>query len=130
MKEKKALKIIFILSVISLFLPWFTFNAKVMGYCWGWQFLSWFVIPVVIIAAYLFASKKSMILQVLAEVGTFVNLVSLVIAFGKWEEKKNINTGFQWNDGLHTAQIGFWISAVLFLTFFVLFQYDLFKKKS
>lgn len=125
MKDKAHLIGIYLLSLISVFLPWFTYNASVMGYCWGFYFLKWLALPLGMIALYLFAPKSNKAFLFLAEAGSIANLVILVIAFGKWQEVCNINSGFHWKDGLHTALPTYWISAALFLIFFAVFQADL-----
>lgn len=122
MKAKEALKTVYILSCISLFLPWFTYNAKMMGYCWGFRFLIWFIIPMGIIGAFVFAGKRADFLSVLAELSSAVNIGILVFAFGRWQESSNIIAGFQWKDGFRTATPGFWISALLFILLFAFIQ--------
>lgn len=130
MKGKRYLKIIFLLLLVSLFLPWFTYDAKMMGYCWGYQFLKWLAVPLIIIAGYLFVPIRNKIYLILTEVSMIANLSILVIVFGRWQEACNIVTGFQWKDGWYTALPTYWMSAALFVTFFVVFQYDLLKKRS
>lgn len=125
MQHKKYLKIIFILSVISIFLPWFTYDANIMGYCWGYCFLKWFAVPMIIIALYLFASIDNKVFLAMAELSMVLNLVIMVFAFGRWQEVCNIVEGVQWQDGFVTALPTYWLSAVLFLVFFIVFQYDL-----
>ena len=57
MKLKKFLRILFLLCVFALCLPWFTYNAKVMGYRWGILFAKWYALPFVLIGIYLFKEK-------------------------------------------------------------------------
>jgi len=42
MRDGKYLKILFCLMIASIFLPWFTCDADIVGYCWGGGFLSVF----------------------------------------------------------------------------------------
>lgn len=125
MKRKMHLQILFGLTVVSVFLPWFTYNAKVMGYCWGFQFLKWMAVPLLLTAAYLFAPKLRKELLPLAECGMLVNMGVVASALGCWQTVCNITSGFHWKDGLHTALPTYWIAAALFLIFFVVFQADL-----
>ena len=130
MKEKKWLKIIYVLTFVSIFLPWFTFNAQMTGYTHGWLYLDWFVVQMIFIGIYLFGKKKSRALMILAEAGAVMNLVAMVLVFGLWQGRANIILGFQWRDGLITAQPGYWVAAALFITLFVLLQVDLLKKEA
>ena len=113
---------LYVLSVLSVFLPWFTYNARMMGYCFGYNFLKWFMIPQIIIAVYLIKRKYSTILLALTELSMVANLVTLVIAFGRWQETRNIIAGFHWEDGFRTALPTYWITVAVFFVFFILFQ--------
>ncbi len=128
MRKNWLLQFVYVLTAFSLALPWFTYDAKMMGYCWGFRFLHWMAVPMAATALYVFSIEKKTIKAILAEISTVVNLGILVIAFGRWQEFSNIVEGFQWNDGLHTATVGYWISAVSFLTLFVLLQWDIMMK--
>lgn len=128
MKRKMLFYGSFILFVLSIFLPWFTFNAKMMGYCWGYQFLKWLIVPLLIIVIYLFQEQSKMF-AVLSELSLIAILATYVIAFGRWQETCNIAPGFQWDEGFYTATAGYWISVLMFLSFSVVMQFMLFKKK-
>ena len=45
----KATKMLFVLSVASLVLPWFTYNSKIMGYCFGSEFYVYFIAPMILV---------------------------------------------------------------------------------
>lgn len=122
----RALKGLYVLSLLSLLFPWFTYNPSVMGYCWGWQFFSLFLIPMTVIAAYLFRFTGNRFLRILSQVCTLGNLASMVIALGSWQAACNIRGGFHWADGFRTAQPTFWLSAWLQLAFCILFHTSLF----
>ena len=122
MKLKQFLKGVFVLCVVSLCLPWFTYNAKLMGYRLGLTFVKWYALPLVLIGSYLFREKKSEIGALMAEISVIANLVISVVLFGRWQELCNIVSGFQWTDGFHTAQPGFWIAAGLMMILFAAFQ--------
>ncbi len=125
MKIKLAQKAVYVLSALSVFLPWFTYNPQVMGYRWGFMFLPWMAVPVVVTGFYVFARGRRLPLVILAEISTTLNIAILAVAFGGWQEFANIAPGFQWSDGFHTATFGYWVSALLFLTQFVLLQVDI-----
>ena len=127
MKRKHVLIVSYLLFLFSVFLPWFTYNPKVMGYCWGFQFFYLWLVPVIIIGSYVFWRSTAAIF-VLSELSLIVILGSYIVAFGRWQEMCNIITGFQWKDGLHTATVGFWLSFGLFWLLAVLLQID--RKKA
>ena len=129
LKEKKGLKILYLLALGSIFLPWFTFDAKMMGYRHGWLYLDWFAVQNIIIGIYSFGKKRGRVFTFLTEVSLFMNLVALVLVFRLWQGRANIILGFQWRDGFITAQPGYWISVVLFLALFVMFQKNVLKCK-
>lgn len=130
MREKKFLKILFILSCILIFSPWFTYNAKMMGYCWGWEFLKFMLIPQIIIAKYLFFTNNNKLLLVISELAMLTNMGILVVAFCSWQNLHNIVDGFRWKDGLYTAQPTFWLTAVVYIVFFIVFQIELYRNKN
>lgn len=125
MKRKKLLYGLFVLFVLSIFLPWFTFNAKMMGYCWGYSFLKWLVVPVVIILLYLFQERSKMF-AILSELSLVSILMTYVVAFGRWQEVFHIVPGFQWDEGFYTATAGYWIPVLLFIVFSIVMQFVLF----
>ncbi len=122
------LRIFFIVCTFSLFLPWFTYHAPVMGYRFGFTFIQLFAIPLLVIGVYLFMPKKNNALLVAAEFSVTANLAVLVAVLGLWQEICNIKRGFQLLDGLHTALPGFWFSALLFILFFLIFQGEFWKR--
>ena len=124
MKNKRLLKVVFMLCVASLCLPWFTYNEKVMGYRWGLMFAKWYVLPFALAGIYIFGEKKSDLKMLLAEISVAVNIAVTVVLFGRWQELCNIAAGFRWIDGFRTAQPGFWIAAFLMAVLFVVFQIE------
>ena len=125
-KTADALKGSYILAAGSLFLPWFTYNASMMGYCWGYQFLPWFLVPCFIIGLSLFKSQGNATWTFLTEVSLLTNLGLFVFALGYWQRLCNIRDGFQLMDGLHTAQGGYWLSLGLHTALFILFRVHLY----
>lgn len=117
----------FLMFILSIFLPWFTFNAKIMGYCWGWHFLKYFAVPILVIIVYLIQGKGKAF-SVLAEFAVVTIFSVYVLAFVRWQELFHIAPGFQWMEGFYTATVGYWVSFALFLLFSVLFQIKIFRK--
>ena len=129
MMNKRILKVLYLLSILSFFLPWFTYNARMMGYCWGFQFIKWFILPTAVITIYLF-SKKELMISVLAEISSIANIILMIIAFGMWQQECNIITGFHFTDGFRTALPTFYIALILFLIFFIFLQYTLIQERA
>lgn len=129
MNSKQFLKLLYILSALSLFLPWFSYNPDVMGYCRGINFLGWFLLPMLVIGAALFG-RRSPLGVLLTELSLAANLAVLAVAFGRWQEVFNIQAGFRWCEGFEAARMGYWISLGLFVTMFSWFQLDLLAANS
>ena len=110
----RVLKILYVVCACTLFLPWFTYDSKMMGYCWGWQFLVWFLPSMAVIGLYLFMFRQHELMQHLSLLGGFVNLILLVIIFGRWQSACNIKGGINWMDGFVTATPMFWLTALAF----------------
>ena len=118
MKEKAIARGLYILMVVCVLLPWFTYNPKMMGYCWGWQFLLWMSVPMIGTGIAVFQKEHRALIWVSALVCQIVNLMILVLALGRWQEVCNIRAGFQWQDGLETATAGYWMTVCVFFVFF------------
>ena len=129
MKRKTLMIASYILCLLSMLFPWFTYNPKVMGYCWGFQFYFIWAVPMVVIGIYVFF-KQNLLTFMLSELSLVAVLGSYIIAFSRWQEICNIIAGFQWEDGFHTATIGYWISLGLFWLLVVLLQIERLKRKS
>lgn len=127
MRAIKYLKVLLMLAALSLCLPWFTYNAKVMGYCHGYAFLKLFLVPVVVIGVCLFYPKREILPILMAEISLLACFFILIYAFGFWQEVCNIQAGAQWRDGFRTVQPGFWTSACFFILLFICFQIELVK---
>lgn len=122
------IRTLFIVCLLSLFLPWFTYNASVMGYRYGFTFIKLFLLPMIVIAGYLFLPVQCKPLLVAAEFCSVANIVLPIISLGLWQEICNIKGGFHLIEGLRTALPGFWISFVLMSLFFLLFQCEFWRK--
>lgn len=110
----RILKILYVVCACTLFLPWFTYDAKMMGYCWGWQFLVWFLPSMAVIGLYLFMLRKHELMLHLSLLGGLINLILLVTIFGTWQSARNIKGGINWMDGFVTATPMFWLTALAF----------------
>ena len=127
MKARKYLKVLYLLSVLSLCLPWFTYNANVMGYRFGFVFLSWFAVPLALLAGCLFWPKWNTGMVILGELAHLGNFAALFCALGFWQQVCNIKAGFWLAEGIYTAQPGYWIAVVTFILLFVSNQIELFR---
>ena len=100
-----------------------------MGYCWGFQFIGWLLIPLGFfgIACIL---KQPACLHILFSVLGFLSAATLyIIIFGRWQEFRNITAGFHWADGFRTAQPGFWISSILLVMLCIVFHTENLTKR-
>ena len=118
MKEKTIARVLYILMLICVMTPWFTYNPKMMGYCWGWQFLLWMAVPMIGTGIAVFQKEQRVTFWIPALVCQLANLIILALAFGSWQQVCNIRAGFQWQDGLETATAGYWAAVCVFLLFF------------
>ena len=129
MNASKHLKVLFALTLLTLCLPWFTYNAKVMGYCHGYAFMKWFIVPLALVGLCVFYPRRKTLLILLAEAGQLASFFDFAFAFGYWQQVCNIRAGAQWLEGFHTVQPGYWVSVCFFVLFFVSFQIELMKGK-
>lgn len=113
MKKTLLMKVLFILSVMGTLLPWFTYNAKVMGYCWGWEFLPYMLIPYIIMALGLFKRQSSRVFHIASVLCMVINAAIMAAAPGCWQIMHNITGAFLWAEGLQTALPAYYITAVL-----------------
>ena len=127
MNASKHLKALFFLTLVTFCLPWFTYNANVMGYRHGIVFLKWFLIPMLMLALCLFWPKKSVAMIILGELVQIVNFAELACALGLWQQVCNIKSGFQWLEGIRTAQPGYWAAVCFFVLLFLNYQVELFN---
>ena len=122
MKIRIVTSTLFVLLILSIFTPWFTYNATMMGYCWGFHFLKWLFLPLFLIGLFLFINRFRPLLWVLAEISLLATIPIYIRAFGRWQEVFHIITGDQWADGFHTAQPGYWFSVFMLLIFLIVFH--------
>ena len=127
MKATKRLKALFVLTWLTLCLPWFTYNASVMGYRYGFAFIKWFLLPLGVIALCLFWPKRDAVMIALGEAAHIANFIAIITALGLWQQVCNIKSGFHWLEGIHTAQPGYWVAFGFFVIFFACFQIELTK---
>ena len=117
-KENRLAKVVFLVSIICLFLPWFTFGSEMTPF--NGLSLSWiFPITYGFIAAYLFLSYRAAWLAALAKVSALAQVVLCVVSIGKWEEWANIAGGWNWSDGLAAAQPTYWISLAVYVVLLI-----------
>lgn len=127
LRKIKFTKVIFLLACVCIFLPWFTWNAKMMGYCWGFDFLLDLSAPLFIIGIFLFLGDRSKWLAVLTEACAVLLLAEAVLALGRWQIVFNITSS--WNFQVEAALPGYWFSLAVFSALFIVLQVELFRKK-
>ena len=127
MKKFSFDKILFYLACGCVFLPWFTWDAQMMGYCWGFDFILELAIPLFIIALFLYSESRSKLLVLITELSAALLVAFTVIAAGKWQDSFNMVTG--WNFNLEPILPTYWISLVVFILLFIAVQFRVFQKK-
>ena len=127
MKKFSFEKILFYLACGCVFLPWFTWNAQMMGYCWGFDFILELAIPLFIIALFLYSESRSKLLVFITELSAALLVAFTVIAAGKWQDSFNMATG--WNFNLEPILPTYWISLAVFILLFIAVQFRIFQKK-
>ena len=123
-----TLKGLYVLILLAFCLPWFTYNPAVMGYCWGFQFLPFFLISFCISGLYLFRFRSSLFLGILCQVSALADVGILVHILGYWQKYRNIRDGFQLLDGLRTARFGFWLAVGLHIAFLIMVNVSLLRR--
>ncbi len=127
MNHKMNVARAYILFVLSLLLPWFSYNPQVMGYCHGYGFLPWLALPMLVLAAGILCRAGKGPRIALCELGLLGMLAVLVWALGGWQQVSNIRSGFWLQEGLATARVGYWVSCALYLLLAVMTQVFLIK---
>ncbi|MGM9521559.1 MAG: hypothetical protein ACI3VB_03690 [Oscillospiraceae bacterium] len=130
MKSDRLLKFLYLLTAAALVLPWFTYDARIMGFCWGYYFICWFFFPLLVTGVFVFCGFRSRLLCAITEACAAAELAILVMALGRWQEVCNITGGFQWADGLRTALPTYWLAVLIFLLFFAALQVQIFRRPS
>ncbi len=113
-------KTVFILAVISVFLPWFTYNSDMMGYFYGFYFLDCLAVPLIIMALDVFGVVKDKRFKVLSVVASPAYIVIWILTGLVWQERANIIGGLHPEDLLYTAIFGYWVSGALMIINFVM----------
>ena len=127
MKKFSFDKILFYLACGCVFLPWFTWDAQMMGYCWGFDFILELAIPLFIIALFLYSESRSKLLIFITKLSVALLVAFTVIAAGKWQDSFNMVTG--WNFNLEPILPTYWISLAVFILLFIAVQFRIFQKK-
>lgn len=119
-------KIVFYLACACVFLPWFTWNAKVMGYCWGFDFILALAPPLFVTAFYLYARPHNIWLIALTELCAVLPIVTAILAVGYWQELRLMSSG--WKFSLKPVLPGWWAALAMFVLLFGLVQFEIFRK--
>ena len=126
MKNLSFEKIIFYLACGCVFLPWFTWDAQMMGYCWGFDFILELAIPLFVIALFLYSESESKLLVLITEICALLLVAFTILAAGSWQYSFHI--GMSWNFDLEPILPTYWISLSVFILLFVVIQLSIFQK--
>ena len=128
MKKFSFDKILFYLACGCVFLPWFTWDAQMMGYCWGFDFILELAIPLFIIALFLYSESRSKLLAFITEVCALLLVVFTVLASGIWQDSFYID--MSWNFDLEPILPTYWVSLTVFILLFIALQFHIFKGRN
>ena len=128
MRKLSFAKIIFYLACGCVLLPWFTWDAHMMAYCWGFDFILELAIPLFIIALFLYSESGSKLLLILTELSALLLVVFTILAVGTWQNSFYMLTG--WNFDLEPILPTYWISLTVFILLFIAVQFHILKKKN
>jgi|GEM_PF-3554053 len=116
MKENLLTKIIFLLSLVCLFLPWFTMNRTEQTPMFGWYLLPAFAITYTLIAVYLFAPKQKAWMRLSAIMAGAMQVLAAIYAMGRWQYWWHISgKTFDLSLMRRAAQPEFWISITIYV---------------
>lgn len=125
---KKAFYLSGVLVLVSVAMPWFTFDAQVMGYYWGARTIPWLLIP----AAYIVFYVKHGSLGVRSDILWGLSLLSFpaiyLYTFFTWPIQNNITGEINVNTSMCTATPCFWFALLSVCAFAVAGSLYLAKK--
>lgn len=116
------------MACICIFLPWFSWNPRMTGYCWGFNFILGLALPLLVIAFYLFAGRGSGWFAVLTEISAVLMVAVVIFAAGSWQHVFNIAGG--WKLSMKPILPTYWFSLVVYILLFAALQMSIFKKAS
>ncbi len=125
--KKSFDKILFYLACACVFLPWFTWNAKVMGCCWGFDFILALAPPLFVIAFYLYTRPRSKWLIALTELCAVLPIVTAILAVGYWQELRLMSSG--WKFSLKPVLPGWWAALVRLVRLFLAVQVKIYPRE-
>lgn len=120
-------KIIFYLACACVFLPWFTWNAKVMGCCWGFDFILALAPPLFVIAFYLYTRPRNKWLIALTELCAALLVAVPILAVGYWQELRLMSSG--WKFSMEPVLPGWWAALAMFALLFGVVQVKIFRRE-
>lgn len=128
MKKISFDKLLFYLACVCVFLPWFTWDAKMMGCCWGFDFVLGLAIPLLVIALFLYSEPRTKLLIIITEICAVLLVVVAIIAIGAWQN--SFFMASSWNFDLAPGLPTYWISLAVFVLLFIAVQFQVFSKNN
>ena len=126
MKKIPPYKILFCLACICIFLPWFSWNPKVTGYCWGFDFILELALPMLIISFCIFSGGGSVWLAVLTEIFAIAMVAVVILAAGTWQQVFNISGGLKFS--MRPILPTYRFSLAVYVLLFAALQVRIFRK--
>lgn len=117
----KKIRILFCVWLVSVCLPWFTFDMEMTGGYYGIYMLPYFALQIVILAWWCLQSEKSKRILNIAVVLALITIpLSYFLCLGMWHAEANITRGFDIKLGLQTSTWCFWCSFCIAIVMIVL----------
>ena len=117
-----------VFALVGIFLPWFTFNAKVTGYYWGLNVLPYILFQGIYIAVYLRGKMTGLGAGILFELCLLSLPVAYIYKFLTWHIP-NITGKVSLMTSLHTVTVGFFTALALVLICVITGTVYLIKRK-
>ncbi len=127
MKKIDSVKLIYGFCWISILLPWFSYNPRMCGYTWGFDYILFLAVPMFIIGAYAFALRNKKTAGYAAMISAVLNLVIGVLAWGRFDAFTNVKGGWEFNPAV--VRFGFPIALLSFTVLLIMLGVNIFNKK-
>ena len=106
-------KLLFVISVLLVCLPWFTYSSDIMGYSYGFYYIDYFLIPLVIIALDIFGVVKKKNYRFISIIASLALAAIWFYVGSVWQNRANIVGGLHPEDIINTALPGYYLFGIL-----------------
>ena len=127
---KKAFYLSGALVLLSVAMPWFTFDAQAMGYYWGTRTIPWILAPAAYIVFYASRGSLGVHYDILWELSLLSFPAIYLYTFFTWPIQNNITGQINMNTSLCTATSCFWFALLSACVFAAVGSLHLAKTRS